>query len=191
MSKIDGIDKDKLFFTADTHFGHANIIKYCNRPFFDIEHMDKELINNWNTIVPEDGTVFHLGDVSFKGKRGVHYNYIDQLNGDIYIALGNHDRESQLRNPKLKKVTPYMVLDVEDDEVDYGRQRIVMLHYPMLTWLNKNTRGSWHLFGHVHGMLEGKYPSPNMLDVGVDVQKYRPISYEEVKIQITKQNLNR
>ena len=50
------------FFTADTHFGHANIIKYTNRPFDSPNHMDDILIANWNAVVGPDDEVYHLGD---------------------------------------------------------------------------------------------------------------------------------
>ena len=57
----------KYFFTSDTHFGHSNIIKFCNRPFKNAEEMDRVLIENWNNKVPEDGLVFHLGDFGWGG----------------------------------------------------------------------------------------------------------------------------
>ena len=56
---------DKLFFTSDTHFGHTNILKYCNRPFTNIQEHDEEIVKRWNEVVPEDGIVFHLGDIGF------------------------------------------------------------------------------------------------------------------------------
>ena len=55
----------KFYFTSDTHFNHENIIKYCKRPFSSIDEHDEALIKNWNDVVPEDGIVFHLGDVGF------------------------------------------------------------------------------------------------------------------------------
>jgi calcineurin-like phosphoesterase family protein len=55
-----------IWLTADTHFGHTNILKYCGRPFSSIEEMDETLINNWNNKVNQDDTVYHLGDFSFK-----------------------------------------------------------------------------------------------------------------------------
>ena len=64
MGKVDFKynDGSKIFFTSDTHFDHANIIKFCDRPFKDVEEMNWKLIKNWNDKVPQDGLVFHLGD---------------------------------------------------------------------------------------------------------------------------------
>lgn len=78
------------FFTSDTHFGHANIIKLCNRPFKDVEEMNEKLIENWNKVVSEDGTVFHLGDFAFGGS-GLWNSVIPRLNGQIYLIIGNHE----------------------------------------------------------------------------------------------------
>ena len=55
------LDKDKVFFTSDTHFNHEKIIEYCKRPFSSVEEMDKKLVSNWNEVVSEGCTVFHLG----------------------------------------------------------------------------------------------------------------------------------
>ena len=59
----------QIFFTADTHFGHANIIKYCHRPFATVEEMDDALVRNWNAVVSPDATVFHLGDFALDSKE--------------------------------------------------------------------------------------------------------------------------
>ena len=81
---------EKLFFTADTHFNHANIIKFCNRPFKSVEQMNETLITNWNSVISEDDIVFHLGDFCLGG-AAEWTKLLDRLNGKIYLILGNHD----------------------------------------------------------------------------------------------------
>jgi len=75
---------DKLFFTSDTHFRHKNAIELCNRPFKDLEEMDNTLIENWNSVVPEDGITFHLGDFAFTGK-------IDTIGEIVSKLIGNYE----------------------------------------------------------------------------------------------------
>ena len=85
--KFDG---SKVFFTSDTHFYHGNIIRFCNRPFKDVEVMNETIISNWNNTVGQDDTIFHLGDFCLGGSAE-WTKILDRLNGKIYLIMGNHD----------------------------------------------------------------------------------------------------
>lgn len=85
--KFDG---SKVFFTSDTHFYHGNIIRFCNRPFKDMEMMNETIISNWNNTVGQDDIVFHLGDFCLGGSAE-WTKILDRLNGKIYLIMGNHD----------------------------------------------------------------------------------------------------
>ena len=184
------IDKDKLFFTSDTHFGHENIIKYCDRPWAGPVSMNNALIDNWNKVVPEDGIVFHLGDFALQMGITNAQKVFQQLNGEKYLVRGNHESLGR-RIKGWAGIEDIIELQVEDPEITYDQQHLVMCHYPMIVW-NASHRGSWQLFGHVHGGLSNKgeiYHKPTQLDVGVDSHEYSPISYQTVKEIITKQSL--
>ena len=76
--KFDG---SKVFFTSDTHFYHGNIIRFCNRPFKDVEMMNETIISNWNNTVGQDDIVFHLGDFCLGGSAE-WTKILDRLNGN-------------------------------------------------------------------------------------------------------------
>lgn len=80
-----------VFFTSDTHFGHARIIELCDRPFKDVSHMNAEIIRRWNSVVDSDDIVFHLGDVAL-GPIDESLSLVSQLNGYKILVNGNHDR---------------------------------------------------------------------------------------------------
>ena len=79
-----------VYFITDTHFHHSNIIKYCNRPFKDVNEMNETIINNWNNIVTNDDTVYHLGDFCLSSDDEIK-NIFKRLNGNIILIRGNHD----------------------------------------------------------------------------------------------------
>ena len=81
---------EHTFFTSDTHFNHANIIRFCNRPFKDVEQMNEVMIANWNSVIGKDDTVFHLGDFCLGG-AAEWTKILERLNGKIYLIMGNHD----------------------------------------------------------------------------------------------------
>lgn len=86
---LNSSDK-KIWFTSDLHFGHRNIIKFCNRPWETVEEMDKALIENWNSVVGKNDIVFDLGDFAF-APNWRWKEIISQLNGKHYLILGNHE----------------------------------------------------------------------------------------------------
>ena len=110
-----------LFITADTHFGHENILNYCNRPFKSLEHMDSELIRRWNARVKPSDVVLHLGDFSFRntpgGKQGEgsttnkSWDYLKQLNGNVVILQGNHDRNNGVNSHIKSMVIEFVKLE--------------------------------------------------------------------------------
>lgn len=175
LKRIVTMNIDKLFFTSDLHFGHGNIIGFCDRPFSNVEEMDRTIVNRWNNSVPEDGEVYLLGDVSFH-KGGIIDKYLWQLNGTLHLLLGNHDK-SLLRRPATKarfaSVQEYLELTV----LDNPRQKIVLCHFPFRSW-NKMHYGTWNLHGHSHGTLN---PQGLQLDVGVDTHNFAPYSYNQIK----------
>ena len=81
----------KIFYIADTHFGHDNIRKLSNRPFSTVEEMDNALINNWNSVVTDDDDVYILGDFSYKSEDPI--DYLKKLNGKKHLIVGNHDNK--------------------------------------------------------------------------------------------------
>lgn len=171
----------KAFFTADTHFGHANIIRYCNRPFKGVYDMDDTQCNNWNATVGPEDTVYHLGDFSF----GLPDKYLARLNGRIFFVFGNHDRE--MKRVKQEKKWNHKVTWLPDlAEVEVEGQKIVLCHYAMLVW-NKSHHNTWHLYGHSHGSLPDN-PQSNSFDVGVDCWNYYPVSFSEVAAKMAKKS---
>lgn len=158
----------KIFFSADHHFGHENILKYCNRPFSSVEEMDEVFISNWNKVIKDSYTVYYLGDFTMGGyKRFVEY--YSRLNGNILFVCGNHDNWFKYLQ-KDKALPPIVELYVE-------KELFVLSHYPMREWKN-SYHNSIHLHGHCHGNITEELK--NSFDVGVDCWNYFPVSIEEI-----------
>lgn len=160
-----------LWFTADTHFGHFNIIKYCNRPFSCVKEMDETMITNWNNLVSPSDIIFILGDFAMKLPVHVIRKILGRLNGQKYFILGDHDKQIWKCDDLLEEIT-YMKNIVVDDIP------ITLCHYCMRVW-PKSHYNSYHFFGHSHGYLPAVGKSH---DVGVDNNKFSPISFNELKI---------
>lgn len=165
-------DKPTTWVTSDTHFGHKNIIKYSNRPYASVAEMDEAIINNWNSVVKPEDTIYHLGDFAFARPDRIN-EILKRLNGIKMFAPGNHDDtllESDACCSHFKMIR-------ERYELKTPNGHFVLSHYAHLVW-NKSHRGTMMLHGHSHGNLRYPYPM-KMLDAGVDPQGYFPISLEQ------------
>lgn len=154
-----------IFFTSDMHLGHKNIITYSNRPFSSIEEMDNIIIENYNSLVKPGDTVYDLGDFSFANPK----KYLDRFNVPPIRIKGSHDHD--LKEPRMLVIK---IADMVDREA--SPLLITLCHYAMRSW-ELSHYGSWHLFGHHHGMLP---PYGLSFDVGVDCWNFFPVSLEEV-----------
>lgn len=158
------------------HFGHANIIKYSNRPFADVDEMNESIVRTWNETVQPQDTAYILGDVSFIDADRT-LRLIKRMNGTKILLWGNHDqviRKSPAIQAEFKEIYDYLERDfrVADKKV-----KIVMCHYALRVW-NRKHHGALHLYGHSHGTLPDD--GSRSMDVGLDAVGMRPISLEEV-----------
>ena len=170
-----------LYFTADTHFYHENIIKYCNRPFKNVEEMNETIIANWNSVVRPQDHVYVIGDFIFGGGKKQTERLVDivkALNGYIFLVKGSHDKLDSY-NPSLlgKHASRFHIFKDSIITISIKNQDIVLCHYAMRVW-PKSHYGAWHLFGHSHGRLKGCGKS---FDVGVDCWGFKPLSFFEVR----------
>ena len=157
------------YYTSDLHFGHDKIIQYCKRPFADAKEQDRTLIANFNSVVGENDTVYHMGDFTYRNAFPPEH-YLQQLNGQWFFILGNHDKVNQMR--RLYSSCPGKVAGVEYyKEISTGHKGMnnVLFHYPIITW-NHILRGWRHLYGHTHANYI--HPHPAAIHVGIDSTPY-------------------
>ena len=163
-----------VFFISDTHFGDANVIRTCRRPFASVAEMDEALVSRWNACAGPNDTIYHLGDFCFRAFPGADA-YLRRLNGRIHLIAGNHDDETVARHAR------FFASVSQIREIEERGHRIVLCHYPMREW-NGSWNKVWHLFGHVHGRLDHE-PRGYSLDVGADAHGFRPWSLDEIEEQ--------
>jgi len=168
---------------SDTHFGHYNIINYCDRPFTSKAEMDDTIIDNWNKkVTGTNDLVYHLGDfcltsrkLSKEKKREYIEDLLKRLNGRIILICGSHDRDAWDNKDLFHQVYPKNTIV----EIKHRKNIIIMGHCPMLSW-EKRFHGSIHLFGHVHtSPYNLVHCQKKSYDVGVDNNNFTPILLDE------------
>jgi len=173
------------YYIGDLHIGHVSSIRFDNRPFASVEEMDEAIIQNWNSRITDDDTVYVLGDAFFKNEaRSVAA--ISRLNGVKHLIRGNHDRiHGRLAN-FWESIEYYR-------ELDDGDIHLALCHFP-IPFYNRQHYGSAMFYGHVHSsrewlMLEKwkkelweKDIPCNMINVGcmMDYMGYTPRTAKEI-----------
>jgi calcineurin-like phosphoesterase family protein len=166
-----------LYVTSDTHYGHRNIIRYCNRPFCSVEEMDEQLIENWNKVVTAEDTVIHVGDFAF-AKPERKKEILSRLKGKKILVRGNHDD-----SPK-EMVDAGFDFVVESLTIIEGRTKYLFSHYPIdpenarLTILEE-IGAAFHIHGHVHNKTP-LYYGPKSINVSIENTAYSPIALNQL-----------
>jgi calcineurin-like phosphoesterase family protein len=153
-----------VYFIACTHFNHANIIRHCHRPFRSVQEMNAALVRNWNQVVKEKDTVFHIGDLAF-GKNPL--NWLNFLNGKVVFIKGNHDRWG----------LPCFIIHFH-----FLPDAFMLIHNPADT---PRDWDGWVIHGHVHNNDLKRYPFINRerrtVNVSAEVVGYKPVSLGEIE----------
>lgn len=188
-----------VFFTSDLHFGHQAVIRFCDRPFKDIKHMEDELVKRMNSRVKPTDTLVMVGDMFFTTAKE-RERILGRLNGTKILVQGNHDKGSgQISGYDL--VTTYM-------EMRIAGKKVEIKHYP-LKWTRwqkiknffkdpssirkrkpryldrmKENEGQYAIHGHTHSSVAF---DGNQIHVGVDAWDYYPVSMKQIVSHIHKQ----
>lgn len=159
MIMINEKSCSRVWFSSDYHFYHANVIKYCDRPFKDVDEMNAEIVRRHNSVVGKTDLVFCLGDISFKHcLKNLH-----GMNGSFIIVYGNHD-DKHVKKTSFKELV-----------IEYYNIHLLCTHKPQNIYGNFNL----NVVGHVHGAYRYR-EDINAFNVGVDVNDFYPVSLSEV-----------
>ena len=157
---------DSIWIIADTHFFHANIGQYCDRP----EGWQDLIIENWNHFIQPGDTVFHLGDLAL-GKKEDAEALIPLLNGKLYLMRGNHDR-------RVKAFYQRFEITLVKDPYSYihpSGQHLVFSHRPIVPL----EPGVLNLHGHIHNNPAPEL-GPQHINLSIEVREYRPWRLSEI-----------
>lgn len=189
---------EKIWFTSDCHFGHRNILNFCERPFENTKEMEKAIIENWNSVVKPEEKVFCLGDFSWFHSRHEIKKIVNRLNGEIYMILGNHDKKEAFELCDTEKLhicsdITYLYLRPEtndsDNRFETNCYTVVLSHFPQLCYSQSEKSNTYNFFGHIHSrkdqpMIEFGEPikllKQRQYDIGMDRHSYTPIDFFDI-----------
>lgn len=196
-------ESKKVFFISDLHFYHTNIIKYCNRPYSDVDEMNADIIKRWNSVIHKGDVVWNLGDFAFvkKHEKDKIKELVSKLNGKQYLILGNHDRRIS-RNLRF-----WYDLGFEKvyDKPVLFQDQYILSHEPLESKHHLDLTGTQlkNIHGHIHNSNQDYYDmkdedkpnwnspnhkelrtipdiSKNSFNVSLEVINYTPIRFEQI-----------
>ena len=175
----DYFNPPRTFLISDLHLDHTNIIRFCKRPFHNVDRMNTVIVNNWNRTVRKKDTVYFLGDMSFgKGSRPADY-WLSKLNGNVFFIRGFSIKPSGERNQHDRISRKENVFD--NLIIDYKDKRFFLVHDPdqvPLDWKE------WAICGHHHNNKPVEFPFINgknkRINVSVELINYQPLDIDKL-----------
>lgn len=184
-----------VWFTADLHFCHKNILKHQKKRIEamnlesdeDIIGHDKFIRNMWLSKVKRGDHVFVLGDLIMSNRdTAVRILHSLKQNGcHIHLIVGNHDKATQNLTNMFNSIDLIKVVDFKKSVFPFLDEDFtcVLCHYPMKSWPRK-CHGAVNLFGHIHDNSPWVDTETDdlCLNVGIDTPfaNYQLISLEQV-----------
>lgn len=163
-----------VYFTSDLHLGHRGIIEMQNRPFKNVEEMNRILIGSFNAVVQKNDTVYILGDICHHMSVEQANELIGKMKGNKVLVKGNHDK--MYDENLFDEICDFKT-------VSLNGVYFALMHYPMLSWPKKSS-GGIQLHGHIHAReeynLQNKEDEIRRYDVGVDANGYYPVSVKQI-----------
>ena len=161
------------WFTSDTHFCHRNIIKFCERPFANVDEMNEALVNNWNSVVGPNDYVYHLGDWFVGGNDRERNEILWSLNGKIRFIVGNHDEALLKSKSSLNRFEKILYWK------GFKEHNFTATHVPHE--LKRLRDGAFNVHGHIHNNVEEDL---HYLNVCVEVRNYTPVHISQIISEI-------
>jgi calcineurin-like phosphoesterase family protein len=171
-----------IYFTADWHIRHGNVLKHMPlrvAAFGNIDTMNECFLSECNRVVKRNDELRVIGDWIWDANWYGHYRARLEVR-KIHVVGGNHDYRSL-----SKHVSSYK-------EIDYPKIdgiRFHLCHYPIFSWRGREKAKSIHLYGHSHcrseAFLNEHFPGRRAMDVGIDnafalLGEWRPFSLDEI-----------
>lgn len=166
------------FFISDTHFFHANILKFVDdngqfcRQFNDIDEMNEKMVEKWNSVVKDGDYVYHLGDVTFNYDRPFR-SLMSRLKGKKRLILGNHD--------KIKGTVLLDYFEKVDLWKGFKEGNFTCTHIPIM--LPSLRDGAFNVHGHIH---QNVMDDPHYINVCVEQRNYTPVHMDTILAEIKK-----
>ena len=165
------------WFIADTHFFHARVITYSERPWGTSEDMTEGLIKLWNSRVAKDDRVFVLGDFAF-GNKSMIKMVVPRLHGNKILVRGNHDGRNFpfYVEAGFRAVSPLPML---------YKEKYLLSHEPIRPLAN----GLINIHGHLHNGVNPYFYAPAHICVSVENTNYVPVNLEQVLVMLEEKNI--
>lgn len=168
-----------IYYTSDLHIGHANALRFDNRPFADLDEEERAIIANWNSRVRDGDDVYILGDVFFKYKNDMT-KFLSQLHGRLHLVVGNHDQKLLADETAMARFVSVEKLEAVNDN---GRL-VVLCHFPIAEWYKK-PHGAYHVYGHIHRKVDETtrfmLSCERAFNAGCMINGYYPCTLEELE----------
>ena len=163
-----------IYICSDLHFNHNKDFIWEARGFNSVEEMNQALINNWNSVVKDEDTVYVCGDCMM-GDLNSGIELLKQLKGHKKLAIGNHDTDARIKAYKEHNIFEDIQFAYR---LKYKKKHYFLSHYPTIV---DNVNGAViNLYGHIHSTDKINEVNPHGYHIGVDSFNCYPVSIEEI-----------